>query len=174
MRSSDLLISDKDGVCTVKVSGRANFEYAVPLREIAKGNGVFRSLVIDLGQCTAMDSTFMGVLTMLALKTRRDNTKMTLYNANPALQKLLRDLGVIKLFIFAEGTVELPGASAAGTEGPGLLDTAETLSEAHRTLIDAEPANMEKFRDVVAFADADVRRLKGNDPEEAPSAEKAE
>ena len=121
-----------------------------------------------------MDSTFMGVLTMLALKTRRDNTSMTLYNANPALQKLLRDLGVIKLFIFAEGTVELPGASSAAAEGPGLLDTAETLSEAHRTLIDAEPANMEKFRDVVAFADADVRRLKENDTEKTSSPENAE
>ncbi|MBQ7206892.1 MAG: STAS domain-containing protein [Lentisphaeria bacterium] len=174
MRSSDLLISDKDGVYTVKVSGRANFEYAVPLREIAKGSGVFRSLVIDLGPCTAMDSTFMGVLTMLALKTRRDNTRMTLYNANPALQKLLRDLGVIKLFTFAEGKVELPETSAAEAEGPGLLDTAETLSEAHHTLIDAEPANMEKFRDVVAFADADVRRLKGNGREGASSPENAE
>ena len=174
MRSSDLLVSERDGVYSVRVSGRANFEYAVPLREIAKGNGVFRSLIIDLGSCTAMDSTFMGVLTMLALKTRRDNTSMTLYNANPALQKLLRDLGVIKLFIFAEGTVELPGASEAAAEGPGLLDTAETLSEAHRTLIDAEPANMEKFRDVVAFADADVRRLKENDTEKTSSPKDAE
>ena len=174
MRDIDLRIANSRDVFLVKARGRANFEYAVPLRELVRSLTTFERFCIDLGECTAMDSTFMGVLTMLALKTRRDNTRMTLYNANPALQKLLRDLGVIKLFTFAEGKVELPETSAAEAEGPGLLDTAETLSEAHHTLIDAEPANMEKFRDVVAFADADVRRLKGNGREGASSPENAE
>ena len=164
MRSSDLVISDDDGVCTVKVCGRANFEYAVPLREIAKGSSVLRSLVIDLAQCTAMDSTFMGVLTMLALKSRRDRTEMSLCNASGTLQKLLRDLGVIKLFTFTEGApAPVSDAAAADPASPGLLAAAETVSEAHKTLICAAPENLDKFRDVVAFADADVERLKKND-----------
>ena len=166
MRSSDLVISDNDGVCTVRVCGRANFEYAVPLREIAKSSGVLKRLVIDLGRCTAMDSTFMGVLTMLALKSRRDRTEMSLCNANSTLQKLLRDLGVIKLFTFTEESPSpLPDAAAADAASPELLDTAETVSEAHKTLIGAAPENLDKFRDVVAFADADVERLKKKDRE---------
>jgi len=165
MHSSDLVISDRSGVCTVKVRGRANFEYAVPLREIAKGSSVLKRLVIDLGECTAMDSTFMGVLTMLALRSRRDHTEMSLCNASAALQKLLRDLGVIKLFTFTEeAPVRTSGsAETAGPASPGLLDTAETVSEAHKTLIGAAPENLDKFRDVVAFADADVERLKKDD-----------
>ncbi|MBQ9500693.1 MAG: STAS domain-containing protein [Lentisphaeria bacterium] len=165
MRSSDLVISDENGVCTVKVCGRANFEYAVPLREIAKGGRVLQRLVIDLGQCTAMDSTFMGVLTMLVLKSRRDHTEMSLCNASAVLQKLLRDLGVIKLFTFTEKAPDPAPESvpAAGPAAPGLLDTAETVSEAHKTLICAAPENLDKFRDVVAFADADVERLKKDD-----------
>ena len=36
MKETDLLISHRDGVYSVKAAGRANFEYAVPLRELAK------------------------------------------------------------------------------------------------------------------------------------------
>ena len=89
MKSSDLLISNRDGIYTIKVSGRANFEYAVPMRDIAKNSVAIRGVKIDLGDCVAMDSTFMGVLTMLALAARRSNAAVELLNASDVLQKLL-------------------------------------------------------------------------------------
>ena len=166
MRDIDLRIANRDETYLVQARGRANFEYAVPLRELVKSLASFGRFCIDLSECTAMDSTFMGVLTMLALKSRRDRTEMSLCNANSTLQKLLRDLGVIKLFTFTEESPSpLPDAAAADAASPELLDTAETVSEAHKTLIGAAPENLDKFRDVVAFADADVERLKKKDRE---------
>ena len=160
MQDSDLLISNRSGVYQIKVSGRANFEYAVPLRNIAKGSGIIRGIIIDLGNCTAMDSTFMGVLTMFALKGKREQTPVELYNANAVLQKLLRDLGVAKLFTFKEGQMEQPQTGEASAAPGTLLTTAETVSEAHKALVDADSANQEKFRTVIDYADADVERIK--------------
>ncbi|MBR7104629.1 MAG: STAS domain-containing protein [Lentisphaeria bacterium] len=157
MRDTDLLISSRNGVYYVTVTGRANFEYAVPLRDIAKSSNTAGGIVIDLGSCTAMDSTFMGVLTMLALKNR-NSAPVELCNAGPVLQKLLRDLGVAKLFVFKEqAPVENAGAVQ---QAPSPLTTAETVSEAHKALADADDANREKFRAVIEYADKDVARLK--------------
>ena len=55
----------------VRVSGRANFDYAVPIRELAKTLSGKEPFVFELAGCTAMDSTFMGVLSMIGLKARR-------------------------------------------------------------------------------------------------------
>ena len=102
----------------------------------------------------------MGVLTMLALKGRREQTAVELYNAGSVLQKLLRDLGVIKLFTFKEGSVDVSAENAGVSEKSELLTTAETVSEAHKALVGADSANSEKFRAVIDYADADVERLK--------------
>ena len=160
MRDTDLQISSNSGVFLVKVSGRANFEYAVPLRNIAKGNGEVKGIVIDLADCTAMDSTFMGVLSMLALKGKRENTAVELYNAGPVLQKLLRELGVLKLFVLKEGTSGAGTSSQGNREAGSLLTTAETVSEAHKALVEADAENQQKFSAVIEYADADVERLK--------------
>ena len=159
MRDTDLQISNNGGVFLVKVSGRANFEYAVPLRNIAKGNGEVKGIVIDLGDCSAMDSTFMGVLSMLALKGKRENTAVELFNASSVLQKLLRELGVLKLFVLKEGESGA-GATTQTDSDASMLTKAETVSEAHQALVEADAGNQQKFGAVIDYARADVERLK--------------
>ncbi len=167
MKETDLLISHRDGIYSAKVTGRANFEYAVPLRELVRSLDTFKSFRIDLGGCLAMDSTFMGVLTMLGLKSHRIGAEIELYNASDTLKKLLRDLGVIKIFTFVEGTD--PGAPStwqvANAEQKNLLVTAETVTEAHQSLVEADSANATRFDQVIEFAKQDVERLKGQDCE---------
>ena len=105
MKESDLLISHRDGIYSVKVTGRANFDYAVPLREMTKTlDDHFKCVRLDMADCIAMDSTFMGVLSMIGLKARRTGAAVELLNTPDNLKKLLRDLGVIKLFTFTTGT----------------------------------------------------------------------
>ena len=169
MKESDLLISHHDGVYSVKVAGRTNFEYAVPLRELAKSSNEFRCFRIDLGDCVAMDSTFMGVLSMIGLKSRRCNAAVELLNANDTLKKLLRDLGVSKLFTFTEGTdPDAPQWSAANGNASrnDMLTTAETVTEAHQTLVEADSSNAARFDQVIEFARQDVERLKNQEKED--------
>lgn len=163
MKDSDLLISRRDGVYSVKVSGRANFEYAIPLRELAKTlESGFKCVRIDLSACTAMDSTFMGVLSMLGLKARKSGAAVELLNAGETLRKLLRDLGVFSLFTFRDAADDAADAAWSAPErNSSMLTAAETVTEAHETLVEADLANAERFNGVIEFARQDVERLKG-------------
>ena len=157
MKENDLLIANRNGCYTVTVSGRANFEYAVPLRDLARSTADFSGFRFDMKNCTAMDSTFMGVLTMLALKAKKCGIVIDIGNASPVIQKLLRDLGVAKLFTFSEQENIEQGSAVSSDRNK--LTTAETVEEAHRTLADVSPENAEKFKDVIEFTHQDVERL---------------
>ena len=160
MRSEDLKIIELDGMFSVEVSGRANFDYAVPLRALAAKLTDTTQLQIDLSNCEAMDSTFMGVLTMLALKLRKHGYQVMLIGASETLLKLLRDLGVAKLFNCVSEAVSGEGTRLE-TAAPGdMLTTAETVAEAHKALVGANAENAAKFQQVIEFADQDVERLK--------------
>ena len=163
MRDIDLKIADRGGVYVVKARGRANFEYAVPLRELVRSLATFERFCIDLGECTAMDSTFMGVLTMLALKGAKTGRKVEVLGANDTLRKLLHDLGVGKLFAF--GGVEaappdLLNSLEFAANDATLLEGAETVKEAHESLVSADAENAARFDSVIKFAAEDVDRLK--------------
>lgn len=161
MRSEDLQITALEGGFSITVSGRANFDYAVPLRDLSGKLVPGNWLQIDLENCEAMDSTFMGVLTMLALKMRKSGAQVMLLNANDNLQKLLRDLGILKLFrMVSEKENQGQGVALPAGGKASMLTTAETVAEAHRALVGADSANAERFKQVIEFADQDVERLK--------------
>ena len=160
MRSEDLQITQLEGGYSISVSGRANFDYAVPLRELSEKLTPDSWLQIDLTGCEAMDSTFMGVLTMLALKLRKSGSKVMLIGADGTLQKLLRDLGVLKLFnLVSEKEDEISGKNIEVASARDMLTTARTVADAHRALVGADSSNAEKFKSVIEFADQDVARL---------------
>lgn len=161
MKENDLIITNRGDSYSVRVAGRANFEYATPLRELAKTTERFTEFRIDLADCVAMDSTFMGVLTMLALKAKSFQVKVELFNASEVLRKLLKDLGVAKLFVFKEGKSGAEAESGTAGKPTDMLTLAETVAEAHRSLAEAESTNAERFKDVIKFAESDVERLRG-------------
>ena len=140
-------------------------------RELAEKLVPGNWIQFDMEYCETMDSTFMGVLTMLALKLRKSSSpQIMLINASVQLNKLLRDLGVAKLFKFVSGddaaAVENGGRTGSAvslSNRKTLLDTAQTVVDAHKTLVEAESSNAEKFNQVIEFAEQDVRRLKGQE-----------
>ena len=160
MRSEDLQITQLEGGYSVTVSGRANFDYAVPLRTLAEKLAPGNWIQIDLENCTAMDSTFMGVLTMIALKLRKSGSRAMILGADENLQKLLDDLGVLKLFnLVTEDENTSGGKSVEVASNSDMLTTAQTVAEADRALVGADSSNAEKFKQVIEFADQDVERL---------------
>ena len=168
MRKEDLTITAMNNGYLIAVSGRANFDYAVPLRELAEKLVPGNWIQFDMEYCETMDSTFMGVLTMLTMKLRKHGSKVMLINASSQLNKLLRDLGVAKLFNFVAGDDKGAGKSAAAGQEipvPGkatLLTTAQTVVDAHKSLVEADRSNLEKFDKVIEFAEQDVERLKND------------
>ncbi|MHB9138201.1 MAG: STAS domain-containing protein [Victivallaceae bacterium] len=162
MKRADLLIAHNKGVYNIKVEGRANFEYGLPLRDFAKNlEGKFEKISIDLKSCTGMDSTFMGVLAMIGLKSRKAGAVVEIVNADANNRHLLIGLGLEKLFAFVDQQETPENAEWQQSEaGKDQLTTAETVVEAHQTLMDIDQNNVPKFEKVVEFAQEDLDKLK--------------
>src|SRR5579862_4276814 len=98
----------------VKISGRASFSCSIDFKTLVqelrqKGCSYF---VLDLSECTLMDSTFLGVLSGFGLqsttqKPGQPNATFELLNPNERITELLESLGVLHLFKLAHGTAQV-------------------------------------------------------------------
>jgi len=163
MKKADLLIAHTQGVYNIKVEGRANFECAPPLRNLANNlDKDFTRISIDLTECSGMDSTFMGVLAMLGLHARSGG-EIEIINAGSENRHLLEGLGIEELFHFTEkqGESSVKSKDWVKQEGKNSqLDQAETVYSAHDTLVRVHDGNKPKFEKVVEYAKKDLDRLR--------------
>lgn len=163
MKKSDLLIAHNKGAYTIIVEGRANFDYGLPLRNFAKNlDNNFTGITIDLRACIGMDSTFMGIMAMIGLKAKKNNVTVEILNADENNRYLLEGLGLDKLFKFADSNTgkACKGRIAPDPQSSSMLNRAETVVEAHQTLMDVNKNNVPKFEKVVEFAKKDAEALK--------------
>ena len=157
------MICRKEEKYGIVLSGRVNFETVVPLRDFVNNLPAdAKELTIDLSDCLSMDSTCMGVLSMLALTGIKSKLKMRLLNAGGNRQ-LLKGLGVEKLFKFEDGEF-IPYSQviypAEKTDDKSLKTAAETVLQAHQTLMDADDSNKARFGAVVEMTQQDLDRMK--------------
>jgi anti-sigma B factor antagonist len=157
----------------VKIIGRANFNSSIDFRTLVtelrqKGYNYF---VLELSECTLMDSTFLGVIAGFGLKLssgQADSCEqgIELLNPTPRITGLLENLGVLHLFKLAQG----PLASSARTETfepprteSNKVEITRACIEAHQTLMEINPANVAKFKEVTQFLAEDLKRLGGGE-----------
>jgi anti-anti-sigma factor len=165
--SPTLQVAVSDQAALVKISGRASFNCSVDFKTLIyelrdRGYGNF---VLDLTECVIMDSTFLGVLAGFGLKlaeTTGEKPTVTLLNANQRILDLLDNLGVAHLFCVAKGEEPLSSKCRevrSTDEGPSKVDTTRTCLEAHQALMNVNPANISRFKDVAQFLAEDLKRL---------------
>jgi len=154
----------KDFAC-IKISGRANFtsspDYKTLLEELAhKG---YRHFIMDLAECTLMDSTFLGVLAGFGIKLNPDGEKgIELYNPNERVAELLENLGALHLFCVVNEPLQLPGVVKACTpesSNPTHEEITRTSLEAHQILMEVNPDNVARFKDVTKFLAEDLKTI---------------
>ena len=114
---SKILVARSGDLGFVKVVGRGSFQNSGCLKafylQLLK-EGVTR-FVIDLGACTYLDSTFLGILLGLGLKLRESGKGLlNILNASSRNLELLRNLGLDRLIQLSGGT--LPGDPASSTK----------------------------------------------------------
>ena len=164
MSDGEILVARKDAVIQVRLSGRATFMISKPLREYclqALGDKV-RHLIVDFSACISMDSTFMGVLTIIGLECRRRQATIVFVNTTPFLRDLLDGLGVADMFQFTtEPVTEVTWQTLAVAAGQvtNMTQVADTVLEAHQALMNASPDNVPKFQSVVEMLTVEVNNL---------------
>lgn len=165
MNKAQVLVATDGAVAQIRVSGQATFNCSQGLRDFGMKmieHGA-RKVTIDLSECVSMDSTFMGVLAMLALAAHKKDVPVVIVNASDTLQKSLATLGIKKLFGFcatANNDVSWQALCEAQPESEATPHAREkTILEAHETLMEVDSENVPKFRDVVDFLREDIRKL---------------
>jgi anti-anti-sigma regulatory factor len=145
----------------VQVEGKGSFLNSTGLKEFGKEmtNRGYREFVIDLRNCPLMDSTFMGTLASIALRLRElGSGALNVVNLNDRNRDLLTNLGLDQLFTMGvDGAVPAPPPRQPLPGGPvDKLTQAETMLEAHEELVEANPANAAKFKDVLEYLKQDL------------------
>jgi anti-anti-sigma factor len=161
----------------VKVRGKGNCQTSQPLNqfsnEIIKRG--FHEFIVDLAECSSMDSTFLGVLAGISLRLMSLNGRVYLANLNPRCNNVVVSLGIDRLSSVSTGLLDLP-APANGDESPALQPLvaspvtpsdaeakarcAEMVIEAHRALMRIDPRNIPKFKDCIRFLIEDLEKIR--------------
>jgi len=155
MPEAQILVAEHDGVFGIRAVGRATFKVGRDLRSfgvkaVARGA---KAIILDLADCQGMDSTFIGVLAMIGLETK-GQADLVVVNASDALRQLLEGIGLSKIWRFAEEAV--PAGSWNGLcRAAGGSSMGETVLAAHLALMELDPENVPKFRDVVDLLSAE-------------------
>ena len=168
--SPSLCIAVLEKTAFIKVPGRANFASSMDLKTVVnelrdRGIGEF---ILDLHDCVTMDSTFLGVLAGLVLRggvqPGAEARNIELLNPNPRVLELVENLGVLDYFrvkreevpstLIFEATENLPERSKE--------ETTRNCLEAHQTLMNINPANIPKFKEVTQFMAEDLKKMSDN------------
>lgn len=168
--TANLSVAVSDKVAWIRIDGRASFNNSVDFKTVVTGlwDRGCSHFVLDLTECLLMDSTFLGVLAGLGLRYPHNGDKdgaFELLNPNARISDLLENLGVAHLFKVVQGPPTADRPLKAVDDTPGQRDGAEvtrTCLEAHRTLMNINPANVPKFKDVTEFLQEDLRRKEGS------------
>jgi len=168
--SARLLVMAGEGNACIRIIGRANFTSSVDFKALLdelqeRGCDWF---VLDLSECVLVDSTFLGVLAGLGLKLSsgkdgKARRGVELFNPSPRIVELLETLGVLHLFKVAQGAVTQPVPTqpvAHMPAEPSKEEVIRTSLEAHQVLMDLNPANAAKFKDVAQFLAEGLKKAK--------------
>lgn len=158
-----LVATLKDEVL-VSVKGRAVYttcnDFAKFLDAIAKDER-YKKLIIDLHDCTGVDSTMLGLFTQAANDLKARGAELIIQRANERIEEVIVNLGLDMFATLLKGgithaeTDEILAAGTKSTQASSPVDNATILS-AHETLIASSEANAKKFKQIVEFMRADL------------------
>src|SRR5262245_8112294 len=157
--SANLSVCIGQKMICIRIIGRANFASSVSFKAVVYGlrERGYGRFVLDLSECALMDSTFLGVLAGIGLnfdraRNGRHEPFVELLNPTPKVSELLDNLGITPYFKAIHSTRPIrerfdPLKSSETTR----LELTRECLQAHRTLMDLNPANVSRFKDVTQF-----------------------
>jgi anti-sigma B factor antagonist len=169
--SAKILVLVGQKFACIKISGRANFNSSIDFRTLLnelqqKG---YKYFILDLSECLLMDSTFLGVMAGFGLKMNASPSNsdpqsgIELFAPNARITELLENLGVLHLFKINQGPLVLPECATPHSltaQNPSREEVTRACLEAHQTLMDINPDNVPKFKEVAQFLAEDLKKTK--------------
>jgi anti-anti-sigma factor len=156
--ATSLSVCVRDHMACVRITGQAKFTSATDFKNLLvqlQKDGC-TEVILDLTECSVMDSTFLGVMTAAARRfdaARQGGRPCVLGLFHPAERVIesLENLDVLRLFTVLHERPQL-GAFKHLEEGPtSRVEMNRTCFEAHETLMKTNPENARRFRDATEF-----------------------
>ncbi len=166
--SPSILVGCNQKVVCIRVQGKGSFQNSAGVKRFAKAmvNRGFRDFVVDLAACPVMDSTFMGTLTGIAFRLRElGHGGLHVINSNERNTNLLEGLGLDQILSLENGSggsadlldSDLSATDELPAEPADKRAATEVMLAAHQALVDADPENLCKFKDVLEYLKQDLR-----------------
>lgn len=156
---SEILVTCADRIVWVRVNGRGSSTNSSALKEFAREmirRGA-REFIIDLSNCPAMDSTFLGTLAGISLRLRElGEGCLSVVNLNSRNAESLCSLGLNELFNVGVSATRREGLPLTIPLKEACAARAQTILEAHEALIQIAPENLPKFKDVIKYLKDDL------------------
>lgn len=116
-----------------------------------------------------MDSTLLGILAGFGLKmsqgTPTRQCGVELLNPSSRIADLLENLGALHLFKVTHGTSQLPDnlqVQVPESLNPTREQITRTCLEAHQSLMNVNPDNIARFKDVTRFLAEDLKKAQNS------------
>lgn len=146
----------------VVIRGRATYTTCRAFGEFleAAPNCGRRNLIIDLKDCVSIDSTVLGLIAGAATDFSKAEGSLCIQNATGRIREVIVNLGLPELLTLLPEGETVPAADALFSAEMETKTAAparnSTILHAHETLMDANPENIARFKDVVAFMREDL------------------
>ena len=130
---------------------------------LERGHRVF---AFDLGECTVMDSTFMGTMAGMALRLKElGQGRLHVIHCGERSLELLSGLGLDQILDIQTSGTAAPECEEltetkdrpAGGSADAKREQAGTMLEAHEALCKAAPENLTRFKDVLEYLKQDLQ-----------------
>ncbi len=156
--------AESEGVHVLRYFGRINYVLAPAIKQFADdlvNQGDVRGWVFDLTHAELLDSTNLGLLARLAVRSgAADPARSVIVSPSDDLNSVLRSMSFDQLFDIVtvappdestqEGGEDIAGPAASRRE------LGETMLDAHRALIALSDSGRLEFEQVVAALEAEL------------------
>ena len=120
----------------------------------------FENIIIDLKDCSYMDSTNLGLLARIAsFVLKKNGNKPIIIGANSDLMMILEVMGFETIFSFLDEYPEtMENAEKIDVETGGKSDIGEIILNAHKQLAALNERNRETFKDVIKLFEKNKKK----------------
>lgn len=153
MQPGQILVADQDNTHVIKMVGDVRLTLCVSfdkfIDSMFKGNR-FCSVVFDLTEASAVDSTTLGLMAKIAILSReRCDRTPVVFSTNPTVDRLLETMGFDDIFQIIHSRAECPVPCRHLNPEVDESSARKRVLEAHHILMQLNESNRETFRDLV-------------------------
>jgi anti-anti-sigma factor len=167
---TSLSVCVRDHVACVRVAGQAKFRAATDFKnlllELQKDGCT--EIVLDLTQCPLMDSTFLGVMTVMArkceaLKKENHPCVLKLYHPSERILEALANFEILGSFTVLEDPPQFGAFKRVENGNVSRVEMTRTCYEAHKELMNMSEDNARRFRDATEFFEKNLQEEEGKE-----------